>query len=145
MDPVSCRMRLESLLTIGLYIRQDAFQLWLRFLFRPVLFLYLYNVTPQTFALILFFRDPQVIHRLFRGSNNDAVQRVFHSLWIDMNNSQNLINQRFPQAFTSRFSCGMIAFPPSWEPPLRPRKGEQNHDGRTEDFLSRMRRTGDRD
>jgi len=52
MDPVSCRMRLESLLTIGLYIRQDAFQLWLRFLFRPVLFLYLYNVTPQTFALI---------------------------------------------------------------------------------------------
>ena len=52
MDPVSCRMHLESLLTIGLYIRQDAFQLWLRFLFRPVLFLYLYNVTPQTFALI---------------------------------------------------------------------------------------------
>ena len=52
MDPVSCRMRLESLLTIGLYIRQDAFQLWLRFLFRPVLFLYLYNVTPQTFVLI---------------------------------------------------------------------------------------------
>ena len=27
MDTVSCRIQLESLLTIGLYIRQDAFQL----------------------------------------------------------------------------------------------------------------------
>ena len=55
MDPVSCRMRLESLLTFGLYIRQDAFQLWARFLFRPVLFLFLYDITPQTFVLILKF------------------------------------------------------------------------------------------
>ena len=58
MDPVSCTMRLESLLTIGLYIRQDASQLWARFLFRPVLFLFLYDFTPQSFVLIQKFRKP---------------------------------------------------------------------------------------
>ena len=55
MYPVSCRMHLESLLTIGLYIRQDAFQLWARFLFCPLPILVPLAYHPTNFCIDPFF------------------------------------------------------------------------------------------
>ena len=71
-----------------------------------------------------FLHDPQAVHSPSHGPNNDRPWRVFHTLWICMNNLKSLINQASRRGLQVPPEYGRIGFQSLPAPLGETRKGD---------------------